>query len=338
MKGQPPFPWRVQLLTAMAVASGSSPVHVEGCCADLGDRQWRRRARARSRYYDRHILRVAPRRGTADPSGRHSDLFQASANGSQPPMSHSDDIRVSWSLIRGALTRPYRVTAPMVLFVALVPIYLVIAGRARGGAAFAPELGVDRLIPLSPPWALVYGALYFFLIVLPVIVVQQEELIRRTVWAYLSVWLVSYACFLLLPTFAPRPDEVPGNGFAVWGLRGLYGADPPFNCFPSLHVAHSFVSALACHRVHRALGLVALSCASLVALSTLFTRQHYVVDVVAGILLALVAYAVFLRTYSRALVPTLDQRLAPALALCVAALAGLGVACSYVAYLLFAAV
>lgn len=222
----------------------------------------------------------------------------------------------------------------MVLLVALVPLYLVIAGRGFGGAEFAPELALDRLIPLSPTWALVYGALYLFLILLPVFVVQQAELIRRTVWAYLSVWLLSYACFLLFPTFAPRPDKVLGNGFGVWGLRFLYDADPPYNCFPSLHVAHSFVSALACYRVHRALGLVAILCASLVALSTLFTKQHYVADVIAGILLALVAYAVFLRSYSRAHIPTLDRRLAPALALCVTALVGLGVACSWVAYLL----
>jgi membrane-associated phospholipid phosphatase len=220
----------------------------------------------------------------------------------------------------------------MILLVSLIPFYLVIAGRARGSAVHAPELALDRLLPLIPTWALVYGALYLFLIVLPVFVVQQEEMIRRTVWAYLTVWIVSYTCFLLYPTFAPRPDKVMGNGFAVWGLRFLYDADPPYNCFPSLHVAHSFVSALACYRVHHTLGLVAVSCASLVAISTLFTKQHYVADVIAGIFLAVVAYAVFLRKYSRANIPELHRRLAPVLALCVSGIVGLDFACFWVAY------
>jgi membrane-associated phospholipid phosphatase len=220
----------------------------------------------------------------------------------------------------------------MVLLVSLVPFYLVIAGRARASAVHAPALVLDQLLPVAPTWALVYGALYAFLIVLPVFVVQQEELIRRTVWAYLTVWTVAYICFLLYPTVAPRPDTVMGKGFAVWGLRFLYDADPPYNCFPSLHVAHSFVSALACYRVHRTLGFVAISCASLVAISTLFTKQHYVADLIAGILLALAAYAVFLHGYSRANVPELDRRLAPILALCVGAIVGLGVACFWVAY------
>lgn len=240
--------------------------------------------------------------------------------------------RITWSTVKRSLTRQYPVTIPMVLLVSLVPFYLVIASRARSGTAHVPEMALDRLLPLAPVWALVYGALYAFLIVLPVFVVHQQELIRRTVWAYLTVWIAAYAVFLLYPTVASRPETVTGTGFAVWGLRFLYEADPPYNCFPSLHVAHSFVSALACFRMHRTLGIVAMSCASLVALSTLFTKQHYVADLVAGIFLALAAYAVFLRGYARADVPELDRRLAPVLALAVAGIVGLGVVGCWAVY------
>ena len=220
----------------------------------------------------------------------------------------------------------------MVALVLLVPLYLIIADRAKAGPVHAPELALDRLLPLVPVWALVYGALYAFLIVLPVFVVQQEGLIRRAVWAYITVWTVAYVGFLLYPTVAPRPDTVVGEGFAVWGLRSLYGADPPYNCFPSIHVAHSFVSALACYRVHRTLGVVALTCASLVAISTLLTKQHYVADLIAGILLALVAYGLFLRGHPRTRVSELERRLAPVLACGVAGLVGVGLACFWVAY------
>ena len=243
-----------------------------------------------------------------------------------------DGTRITWSAVEQSLTRPYPVTIPMVLLVSLVPLYLVIANQASTGTVRAPVLAVDRLFPLAPTWALVYGALYAFLIVLPVFVVQQEELIRRTVWAYLTVWTVAYICFMLYPTVAPRPDVVPGKGFGVWGLRFLYDADPPYNCFPSLHVAHSFVSALASYRVHRTLGLVAILCASLVALSTLFTKQHYVADIIAGTLLALAAYAVFHRGYARANVPELERRVAPRLAIVVAGIVSLGFGCYWVAY------
>lgn len=50
------------------------------------------------------------------------------------------------------------------------------------------------------------------------------------------------------------------------------------------------------------------------------------------ILLAVLANAVWLRSYSRANIPKVDRRLAPVLALCVSGIVGLGVACFWVFY------
>lgn len=248
-------------------------------------------------------------------------------------MSARDAIPIRWSLVVESLTRPYPVTIPMVTLVVLVPFYIFLAQLMPGRTLYAPELALDRVVPLQPTWALVYGTLYLFLIILPVFVVRQAKHIRRTVLAYLMVWITAYACFLVYPTTAPRPAEVAGQGFAVWGLRFLYEADPPYNCFPSLHVAHSFVSALTIYRVHREVGIGAAVCASLVAVSTLYSKQHYVLDVIAGIFLACVAYVVFLRNYPREQIPELDRRLTPVFALGTVGIVGLGVACFWVAYL-----
>lgn len=244
-----------------------------------------------------------------------------------------DPIPIRWRAVAQTLNRPYPVTIPMVALVMLVPLYLFIAGVVRERPLHSPAIALDAALPLQPVWALIYGSLYAFLIVLPVFVIRQQDHIRRTVFAYLSVWIFAYICFLVYPTVAPRPAELVGEGFAAWGLRFLYNSDPPYNCFPSIHVAHSFVSALTCYRVHRRVGIASAFCAGLVALSTLYTKQHYVADVVAGVFLAFAAYVVFLKNYPREQVPELDRRLAPVLALCVSAIVGLGVAAYWVAYL-----
>jgi membrane-associated phospholipid phosphatase len=218
-----------------------------------------------------------------------------------------------------------------------VPVYVYIPGFVSGRTLHAPELSLDRAVPLVPAWALVYGSLYLFLIVLPVLVVRQEEHIRRTVFAYLTVWVTAYVCFLIYPTVAPRPGEVVGEGFAVSGLRFLYSADPPYNCFPSIHVAHSFVSALAVHRTHRAVGITATMGAFLVAASTLFSKQHYVLDVIAGSVLAWVAYMMFLRRLPRDTVTELDHRVAPVFALVTIGIVGLALAGSFLVYRLWGA-
>ena len=245
----------------------------------------------------------------------------------QPP-----ERRSRWSAAAESLSRPYRVSLPMVVLVSLVPLYIFIPEMVAGREIHTPELQLDRLVPLKPAWAIVYGALYLFLIVLPVLIVREEEHIRRTVASYLMVWITAYGCFVLYPTIAPRPLEIVEAGFGAWGLRILYGADTPYNCFPSLHVAHSFVSALTCYRLDRRLGVTTIGAAVLVALSTLFTKQHYVLDIAGGVALAAVAYALCFHGYRREAVPESHRSTAATIAAGLMAVLALVVLCFWLAY------
>ena len=73
--------------------------------------------------------------------------------------------------------------------------------------------------------------------------------------------------------------------------------------------------------------------ATLVAASTLFTKQHYVLDVIAGGFLAFIAYTIFLRRYPTDQIPDFDRRAAPTLALCVSAVVGVGFVVAWFIYL-----
>lgn len=216
--------------------------------------------------------------------------------------------------------------------VSLAPLYFVIGELTRDRPAYAPEVALDRALSLQPGWMFVYGSLYVFVVLLPLLVVRQQELFRRAMQAYLTVMIVSYVGFLLYPTVAPRPADVVEGGFAAWSLRLVYSLDPPHGCFPSLHVAYAFVSALTCYRVHRGVGAAAGLWAALIGVSTLFTKQHYVADVIAGTLAAYVAYVLFLRGYPRESVAERDRRRAPSRALVVVGIFGFMIAGFWVAY------
>ena len=233
------------------------------------------------------------------------------------------------------LTRPYpltaRVVGPAVAMMLLIPGYLIIPGLTRGRMLHQPELALDRLLPLWPAWAVIYIS-YLITPFLPVFVIRQEELLRRTFLAWLLVWLTGYASFLVYPTILPRPVGELGTGFFALFLRGVYDADAPRNCFPSLHVATVVVAALAIRRVHRGLGLAVGGWAALIALSTLFTKQHYVADVITGTLLAVAACALCFRNCPRAELSENDHRAAPVLVLGAIGVYGLVVAGLWVAY------
>ena len=239
----------------------------------------------------------------------------------------------TWREIAEVLSRPQPVTIPIVALFAIIPFYLYIGSVVSHGVVHVPEVALDRAFPVQPAWSLVYVSL-FLAALLPVFVVHQPELVRRTVLAFLFAWLFSYACFLAYPTLGPRPDKLAGEGFPVWLLKQIYAADVRYNCLPSLHVAQCFLAAFAANRVHRGVGAIAGVWASLVAISTLFTKQHYVLDVAGGMALASIAYLLFLRTYPRDAIPAREQRLAPALAGCAVGLYGAIVGILWLAYML----
>jgi membrane-associated phospholipid phosphatase len=217
-------------------------------------------------------------------------------------------------------------------FVSLLPMYFVIGYMTRDWPAYRPEIALDRLMILTPPWTIVYASLYVFTGGMILLVVRDPTLLRRTMKALLAVMLSAYAGFLLYPTAAPRPSHVAAEGFTPWMLEAVYGMDPPYNCFPSLHVAYAFVAALACSRVHRGVGVAAMIWAGLIGVSTVYTKQHYAVDVPAGAALAVVACLVFLRGPAQLPPTDRDRQRAPARALMVATVYGAIVAVFWIVY------
>src|SRR5690349_1919570 len=137
--------------------------------ADRGDVRVRRRGRAargrlatvRSAPMWRPLRARAVRRATI------SSMSEASL---APPA--RGFLRREWDAAAASLARPYRVTIPMVLLILLVPCCIFIGDDMRGRPTHTPAIAWDRELPVRPAWALVYGCLYLFLIVLPVLVVR----------------------------------------------------------------------------------------------------------------------------------------------------------------------
>ena len=119
---------------------------------------------------------------------------------------------------------------------------------------------------------------------------------------------IALACYVILPTGLDlRPYSVPGTDLFARAVRMLYRTDTPTNVCPSIHVFNSVTLALAYHHCARLRGRkwlwvrvsADLLCVSII-LSTMLLKQHSVIDVMGGIILALtldaVADAVALRT------------------------------------------
>ena len=157
---------------------------------------------------------------------------------------------------------------------------------------------LDAAIPFVPASIAVYAGVYG-LMLYPLFTVRSGAWLRRTVAAYalvIAVCLVTFAVWPVSGAALRAPaDAIDPTRFTGWGVALCYALDPPFNLFPSAHVAIALVAALAAWRVRSPGSGLALAAVAGVAVSTCTTKQHYVLDVVAGAVLGGVAYAVLLR-------------------------------------------
>jgi membrane-associated phospholipid phosphatase len=98
--------------------------------------------------------------------------------------------------------------------------------------------------------------------------------------------LINYGIFLFFPTVIERPPRPDGTSLADGLYRWLIGIDTPANCFPSGHITAPAIGCwfLARQRFRWWPGIVGVY--SVLAVSVLTTKQHYVIDIAGGLVTA----------------------------------------------------
>lgn len=147
----------------------------------------------------------------------------------------------------------------------------------------------DRSVPFITEWVLVYVICFAFWGVNYIIIARQgrEEWFKFAAGDYLSR-VICLIFFVLLPTTNVRP-EVVGDGFTDNLMRFIYSVDPAANLFPSIHCLVSWLCFAGIRgRKNIPLWYRAFSCifAIMVFVSTQLTKQHYIADVIAGVIIA----------------------------------------------------
>jgi membrane-associated phospholipid phosphatase len=171
--------------------------------------------------------------------------------------------------------------------------YFVVGMVVDPDRAVLLSSSLERHLPFEPRFTLLYVAVYP-LAMLPAFLLRDAALMGRLVRGWIAMILVADACFVLFPVAVDRP-ELTGvaPSYGRWALSLVYGTDPSSNCLPSTHCAMALWAALALSRHDRRLGVWAWATALAIGGSTLLLRQHYLVDVLAGYALAIVAWKVF---------------------------------------------
>jgi len=156
-----------------------------------------------------------------------------------------------------------------------------------------PMSRVDRTIGFHPvSWVWAYQSIYVLTNVIPWLAVRREELFRY-LGGFAIVAVVSFAVFFIYPVRSPRGVTLHPTGMH----RLLLAYDAPLNALPSLHAGLLVYTLAFGWRILRGsvpswVVLTVIGWGGLILYGTLATKEHYLVDIISGSALALIADAV----------------------------------------------
>jgi membrane-associated phospholipid phosphatase len=166
--------------------------------------------------------------------------------------------------------------------------YVPTSNRVTGG--IEPRLPID-IFPIWPVWVLPYVLCY--LLWLGSIVWMIFKVDDRSFRAFIPASMLTFGLgaltFIFFPTYVPAATLEGTDVFTVI-LRTIHETWGRYDAFPSGHVYITTLLVLFFSRWYprrRFLWIVVLA---IVSLSTLFTGQHYILDVLGGYLVALAGY------------------------------------------------
>jgi membrane-associated phospholipid phosphatase len=148
----------------------------------------------------------------------------------------------------------------------------------------------DEKIPFMPQFALVYFSTYPF-VVLPFVILSNARQFYWMAASFIAISLISSLIHATVPSKIERMEELNIDGMSGWMLGLFQKTCKPYGNFPSMHVGLSVPVVGATYLVAGPVaGGITLVWAVLIALSTLYTKQHYIIDVLAGAMGGILIY------------------------------------------------
>lgn len=177
-------------------------------------------------------------------------------------------------------------------------VYFWVLNHPQFPVTTMPLTMIDRLIGFRPETLPLYLSLWLYVSLAPALLINRRELVSYGL-AWIALSVSGLGLFLLWPTIVP-PPEVDRSLHPSYAF--LQSVDASGNACPSLHVAFAVFSAIWFERLLRQLGagrwarvINWLWCLGILY-STVATRQHVSLDVLAGAGLGALVAGVHLRS------------------------------------------
>jgi len=150
------------------------------------------------------------------------------------------------------------------------------------------KLKIDDWFPFWPSWIWIYSFLYYILIGGFIIAIPNIERGVYIIFGGLLLLVFQALLFILFPAVCPTEwRDYKVDTISKKYLKFVQGFDDVNNCFPSMHCSLATYISLTLFPL---MGWYCLVFAGLIGISTLFTKQHTILDVFPGMALGALVY------------------------------------------------
>ena len=153
---------------------------------------------------------------------------------------------------------------------------------------------MDKAIPFIPEFIWIYHTFLPVIILTIIFTIEKKDLFWSILLACALAIITLISFYIWLPSFYPRHELLVTNS-SEWLVHITWLVDGAHNTFPSSHVTFSWLlfyffsdSKMAAKK--QWMKIVFFVWAVLISFSTLFLKQHYIFDVLSGMVLAVICH------------------------------------------------
>ena len=180
------------------------------------------------------------------------------------------------------------------ILIPLVSLIHIYSNRFRPGVHDIKTFA-DQIIPFNKYFAVPYQFMVIFItLVLIYLAIVDYKYYFGLLASVIIGMFICFIIFFFYPTTVPRPI-IQGNDFFTKMVLNIYSGDNPYNCFPSIHVLSAYLPMLFVFKYNKSFlmkGFTLIGCVS-ITLSTMFIKQHYILDALASIIMGTLLFLVF---------------------------------------------
>lgn len=162
---------------------------------------------------------------------------------------------------------------------------------------------LDDAIPFLPIFIIPYVIWYAYVpLAMLYIYFKDKKAFTKQILTTVSGMAVCIFIFFVYPTAIDFRPTAEGEGFLLWVCRLIFANDKSVNVLPSLHCFEAVIIHLTTFHSENMKNKLTVRITSavlvvLICLSTVFVKQHSVLDLIFGVVLAVVMYFMIYKLY-----------------------------------------